>query len=125
MKSPVNQLSKLLLCAGIAVFSSQAYAECTLPSAPIVPDGNVASTDELIAAQKGLKSYQSNLVEYRACLATEQERLAASIDDDEKSALVKEQEKVLIDAYNDSVSNEEAAADEFNTALRAYKSRQN
>lgn len=125
MKSPVNQLTKLLLCAGITLFASQAYAECTIPTAPIVPDGNVASTDELIAAQTGLKKFQADLVEYRSCLALEQEKLTASIDDKNKSDLDKEQEKVLIDAYNASVSSEEAAADEFNTALRAYKARQN
>jgi len=124
MKRPLNQFSKLILCFGIIAFSSQAYAECELPTAPIVPDGNVASTDELVAAQGALKAFQADLVEYRNCLAKKQEALAASSGEDEESAVAQQEAKALVEAYNNSVTKEEEAANEFNAAVRAYKARQ-
>jgi len=43
-------------------------AQCELPTAPIIPDGNVASQDELLAAQKSMKAFQGSLVDYRQCI---------------------------------------------------------
>jgi len=59
----------LFASALILAVSSYANAECTTPSAPIIPDGNVASQDELVAAQKAMKAYQGELIEHRECLS--------------------------------------------------------
>ena len=126
MKFTIKQLITLLFCSSFLLFASQAHAEidCAIPAPPIIPDGNVASEDELIAAQKALKTFQASLVDYRNCLADVQEALKVEVGEGEKSALVIDKEKALVDAYNDSVTHEETAANEFNTAVRAFKARQ-
>ena len=113
-----NLNKTLLLSALLVAFSGTTAAdECTNPSAPIVPDGNVASMDELVAAQKGLKAFQANLVDYRDCLV---EQKVADTSEDE-AALQKN--AALNAAYDSSVDAEGVAAEEFNAAVRAFKAR--
>ncbi|MFT5571565.1 MAG: hypothetical protein ACI9FR_000482 [Cryomorphaceae bacterium] len=112
-----NLNKTLLLSALLVAFSGTAAAECTNPSAPIVPDGNVASMDELVAAQKGLKAFQAELVDYRECLV--EQKVADTSED--QAALQKN--AALDAAYDSSVDAEGVAAEEFNAAVRMFKSR--
>ena len=112
--SNTNLIAALL----IATFSSQAFAECDVPASPIIPDGNVASLDELVSAQKAMKSYQTNLGGYRDCLKALEEGLDVEAEGSE------EQTKMILTEYNASVDSEAAVAEEFNAAVRAFKTRQ-
>jgi hypothetical protein len=91
---------------------------CGVPASPIIPDGNVASEDELVAASKGIKAYQTSLVDYRLCLDKKQEAL----DPEAESTI--EETQVIKAAYDTSIDAETAVAEEFNGAVRAFKERQ-
>lgn len=107
------------LAGTIALLSSGlVFAECELPAAPIIPDGNVASEDELVAAQKAMKAYQGNLGEYRTCV----DGLQSALDPEAEDTAAKVAEYSAM--YNKSVDSEAAIADEFNVAVRAFKARQ-
>ena len=109
---------KLVAVALLSSISVQAFAECNEPATPIIPDGNVASMDELVSAQKAMKMYQTSLGTYRDCLKTMESEVDIEAEDaQEKSA-------AILANYNGSVDNEAAIAEEFNSAVRAYKSRQ-
>jgi len=92
--------------------------DCAMPASPIIPDGNVASEDELVAASKAMKAFQGNLVEYRNCLAAKD----AALDPEAEDTAAKK--TALNNSYNVSVDAEGAVADEFNAAVRAFKARQ-
>jgi len=110
---------KLIAAILVTAFSNQAYAnDCDMPASPIIPDGNVASLDELVSAQKAMKVYQTSLGGYRDCLRV----LDESVDADAEDAT--EQKAVIINEYNASVDGEAAVAEEFNAAVRAFKTRQ-
>ena len=124
-------LSALLLAfSGGPAMSEEAVAEaaesedmavaeaCDMPAAPIIPDGNVASEDELVAAQKAMKMFQTSLGGYRECLDGKQAAIDMEAEDGEAKA-----ELILAD-YNASVDAEAKIAEEFNVAVRAFKSRQ-
>jgi len=101
----------------IGALSGQAYGACELSEAPIIPDGNVASQDELLAAQKAMKAYQEVLLEYRTCI----DGMSASIDLETEEGIA---EKAVNDnLYDASVTAEESVAEQFNAAVRAFKSR--
>lgn len=102
----------------LGLFSVSALAECDMPAAPIIPDGNVASQDELVAAQKSIKIMQASMIEYRECLIEEEGKI------DAESETAEEQKLALTNSYNDSVAAETKVAEEFNTAVKAFKSRQ-
>jgi len=90
---------------------------CIAPVQPIIPDGNVASKEELISASKAIKALQVELEVYRNCLAGKSNAIVAV---DEVSTANKQ---AFVDRYNASVDLEEKTASEFNTAISAFKSR--
>ncbi len=93
-------------------------AHCTYDNnTPIIPDGNVASKDELIAAQGSIKAYQTSLVEFRECLAAVETALNPEAEDFESV------KTLLIDRMNKSVDMENQVAEQFNETVRAFKSR--
>ena len=102
-----------------AVAEAAEEAACEMPGAPIIPDGNVASEDELIAAQSAMKMFQTSLISYRECI----HGLEKLIDPESETA-VSEGEKLLAN-FNASVDAEENIAAEFNSAVKAFKNRQN
>ena len=91
--------------------------ECELPTAPIIPDGNVASQDELLAAQKAMKGFQAVLVDYRLCIDEKSALLDLETEEGAAAKLVNNQ------LYDASVTAEESVAEKFNLAVRAFKSR--
>ena len=121
-----------LFAAALIAFSGQAYSQdavseavesadvavCELPGAPIIPDGNVASEDELVAAQKAMKGFQGSLLTFRECIHAEEKTI------DEESEEAPAQAQALLDHYNSSVDAEEKLASEFNSAVKAFKARQ-
>jgi len=114
----MTRLKQTLFLAAMALaLSSQAQSECATPEAPIIPDGNVASQDELVAAQKAMKAYQATLIEHRECLAGMD---AAVVPDSEEA---EQQTASILAAYNASVDSEQAVAEQFNAAVRAFKAR--
>ena len=115
----MNSLNhKLIAAILVTAFSSQAFAECDIPASPIIPDGNVASLDELVSAQKAMKMYQTSLGGYRECLTG----MEAEIDTEAEDA--QDKSKAILAQYNASVDSEAAVAEEFNAAVRVFKTRQ-
>lgn len=131
MSKPMNAL---LSTFAILAFSGQVYAEhhknsehakagktameCTMGTGPIIPDGNVASEDELVAASGAMKEYQGRLQEYRICV----ENLEKALDPEAEETALELAE--LRAKYDRSVDAESVIAEEFNAAVRAFKARQ-
>ncbi len=102
------------------IVADPSVTECAEASAPIIPDGNVASKDELLAAQKAFKVFELSTQEYRDCLLV----LKANIEamDLEPSELESKLANNLA-ADNASVDKVEFVAEEFNKAVRAFKAK--
>jgi len=84
--------------------------QCALPSAP-APIPDVPEKSDLLAAQKGVKLFQTDMEAYRTC-----------IDKDAGSRDLSSGNKLAIsNAHNYSVDMEERVATMFNEAVRAYK----
>lgn len=114
----MTQLTKTLIAGVIAIgISNSALAECVAPSAPIVPDGNVASKDELLSAQSAYKAFESNFYDYRECLQAKEKAL------DPNAADLEAQKKALIDLDDVAFEELNRVAAEFNTAVKAYNAK--
>ena len=93
----------VLIVAVACLASTRAWAACTDPGpAPQVPDGATVSREEMIAAQKAFRAYDTAVREYALCL----EKTGGS------EAL-----------QNAAVRRVELAAEKFNAELRAFKKR--
>ena len=114
----MTRFSKTLFGCALALgLSGNAFAECTAPSAPIIPDGNVASEDELIAAQGAYKAFEKKFYDYRDCLTAEEQALSPDAADLESM-------KAAITAADDTAFEElNRVANEFNSAVKAFKAR--
>lgn len=114
----MNRISKTLISSIFAFsLSSNALAECAAPSAPIIPDGNVASQDELISAQGAYKAFEKKFYNYRDCLTAEEQALSPDRAD------LKEQKALITAADNAAFVELNRVADEFNSAVKSFKSR--
>ena len=86
-----------------------------LPGTPTIPNGNTASEEELVSAMKDVKSYQTSVAEYRACL--DQIAVALTADEDQ------EKKTLLVSLHNRTVDDEQELGDLFNSSVRAFKGR--
>jgi len=119
---------------GLALGSAVSMAEdCVMPAAPTIPNGEDSSLEQMLAAQKAVKEFQTANLAYMSCVepsvtaaeaaakdaATKVAEKAAGAEDALKAAnadLLKAQE-----TYNAAVSMEEDVAGKFNTEIRDYK----
>lgn len=84
---------------------------------PIIPDGNIATKDELIGAKTRIKVYQDNLLDFRECLVDAEKALDVEADDFEVA------KAALRERSSQSIDLETKVAAEFNKALNIYKDR--
>ena len=117
-------MTKLTLALlGLTLATTQAFAECTQPEAPTMPDGATGSMEDMLVGQKSVKTFQAANVDYMKCLevAFTAAEAAAQEGTDEEKAAAKEAYTSGMEAYNDAVSQEEAVAGQFNVEIREYK----
>ena len=110
--------SKTLIACTLALgLSSNVLAQCNAPAAPIIPDGNVASEDELVAAQRGYKAFEKKFFDYRDCLTAKEQAI------NPEAADLEEQKAVISAADNAAFDELNRVANEFNSAVKAFKNK--
>lgn len=112
-----------LLSAAALLFGGAAYADCTAPASPELPDGKSATMEQMVTGQKAIKSFQQGNAEYLQCLDKEikqAEKALKKAKDDAKAAIAKGHD-LAVNAYNASVAKEESLAQAFNAQIRAFK----
>lgn len=117
----MNKITISALSASLLLFA-QAALGCDYPQRAQVPDGTTASKDEMIAGQKGVKSYIAAMEEYLACIEAEEAQSVLALGDvDEESS--RQREEMFNKKYNAAVEEMNLVAEEFNIQVRAYKER--
>ena len=95
---------------GSAVVLPIQSQQCNIPSAP-PPIPAIPEKSDLLVAQKGVKTFQADMVVYRECV--NHDVLSDELTDGNRQAIT--------NAHNYSVEMEERVAGMFNEAVRAYK----
>ena len=117
----MKALYSIALAAALA--AGQAHAACTYPAEPAaIPDGNTATLDQMVAAQKSVREFDQAINAYTACLKLEHEAAmskGADLTDDQK----KEMERVQVQKHNAAVEADEALAARFNEQLKTFKAK--
>ncbi len=115
------KVSIIAATLALAVAVGPAYAACTYPKSPDkLPDGTVASKDEMIAGKKLVEQYNSDMNAYLACIKLEYDKQlasdAATLTPEQKAELEKRQTQ----KHNAAIDELEALAGRFNEQIRAY-----
>jgi hypothetical protein len=117
------------LAAVAALAAGSAHAACSYPKAPDnIPDGNSATLEQMVAAQKAVKEFDQEIGAYTSCLKLESDSALAQVDasqDDpkKKEEQKKELERVQIQKHNAAVEEDEALAQRFNEQLKVFKAK--
>ena len=108
-----------LLAAGVA------RADCVAPDDPAqVPDGSTATREQMLAAQKATRAYDTAVQTYGDCLKQEQDaKVAAAGGDKMKPDARAKMANDYAQRYNVQVDKLHAMADKFNEALKAWKAK--
>ena len=111
-----------MFCAALISLATSAAIACDYPHRADVPDGSVASKEEMIEGQRGVKAYMSAMEVYLSCIeAAEQETVAGADDVDESTK--QQRIEMYNKKYNAAVDEMNLVAEEFNMQVRAYKER--
>jgi hypothetical protein len=120
MKGSIMLRAIFISSALSLVASNMAVAQgCVKPTKPMIPNGASASMEEMVEAQTAVKAYQTGMADFRKCHEANMEAMKPGFAEAEGTATASYIGSNR--AFNDSVSQEEQVAAEFNTAIKAYK----
>lgn len=126
----MKTLSTILLLVGLA--GGRAFATCTYPTPPDhIPDGNTATLQEMLAGQKLMTAYNSQIKAYTDCLRLEHDQTLAAenpskMTADQKKDYAKQKaelDNVLIQKNDAAVDAVTALTNRFNEQVRIYKAK--
>ena len=113
-----------LLTAGTA------YADCSYPPPPAkLPDGNSATLEEMVAAQKAVKEYDKAINAYVACIQLERNDAVAKVAKPgekptaEQKKAMDDMERMEVQKHNAAIDQLQSVADRFNEQVKVYKAR--
>jgi len=66
---------------GVALIVREQAQACDYPERVTIPNGSVATKDEMVATQRGVKKYMAYMEAYLACIAEEDWQLRAGFED--------------------------------------------
>lgn len=115
-----NTFFGILIASAVACQTASAVdtAACKKPEKPAVPAAETVTEAELLAAQKAVKSYTTDGQQYLECLKGI-EASNTTTDENQKNAAADE----IVALYNTMVDDMHVVADNFNQAVRVYKTR--
>lgn len=114
-----------LAAAGLAALAmSPAHAQCAYPHAPShIPDGNVATMHQMLAAQKAVQTYNKQMMTYLHCIKHQQDTAIANASTKLTKKQIAEMEKMEIQKNNAAVDQLHAVADRFNAQVKIYEAK--
>ena len=121
MNKAITKLSKFALTCS-ALFLSFSALACDYPDKITVPDGASATKEELIAAQKAVKTYIAEMDTYLECIV-EEEKLARQAIDNLEPEVEQQREEMLTKKYNAGVDEEKMVEADWNATVQDYKKR--
>ena len=124
MKLFIAMASTAVLSAGTA------YADCSYPTPPDhIPDGNTATLQEMVAAQKAVKDYDKAINAYVACIQLERDGAVGKVAKpgetptaDQKKAM-DDMVRVEVQKHNAAIDQLQSVADRFNVQVKVYKAK--
>ncbi len=99
-----------------ALGSAMSALACDMPAEVVIPNGEEATLDEMLAAQSGVRDFIAAMEEYLTCMDGEIEAMGEEANEEEHAAMVEQ--------YNSGVDQMEDVAARFNEARQQYQDAQ-
>jgi hypothetical protein len=117
----MNKLTRTAIFVAM-IFAAQGALACDYPQRIDVPNGATATKDEMIAGQKGVKTYMASMEEYLACIEADEAQAVLALNNVNEDTK-RQREDLFNKKYNAAVEEMNLVAEEFNVQVRAYKDR--
>ena len=116
-------MKSLFAAAALAALTlAPAYAACVYPHAPDhIPDGNTATFAQMLAGEKAVKTYNTQMVAYLHCLSQEQDKEIAQASLKLTKKQIAEMRSIDRKRHNAAVEQLMTVAKEFNAEVVIYK----
>ncbi len=116
-------MKSLLAAAALAALTlAPAYADCTYPKPPSnLPDGNVATLPQMLAAQKAVQAYNATMNTYLTCIKKQSDATIAKQSLKLTKKQIKSLEVMEIQRNNAAVDQLQKVAKRFNAQVRIYQ----
>ena len=118
----MKRFTKIAVSISVFFGAGQAFA-CDYPDRVMIPNGNTATKEEMIAGQRGVKEYVANMEIYLDCII-EEEKQARETLTDLQPEVEQEREDMLNKKYNAAVDEMERLAAQFNAEVQAFRARE-
>jgi hypothetical protein len=119
MKNPIKSAA-VFIAFGLPALS---FA-CEYPERPNLPDGNTAAKEEMIAAQKTVKSFLAAVDDYLICIEQEEKTAIESMDLDTESEdgqeALKRRDDLLTKRFDAANEEKFMFGEKWNQQVRAY-----
>ena len=104
------------LLIGSLGYDQWTLADCNYPKMDfVIPNGATATMENMVAGQTNFKSYNADMETYLACLDSELSKVSKDLDN------YQEVQDLSDSKYNAAVDELSEAANQWNKAVRAYK----
>ena len=118
----MNKITKVLVSLALIFASSLALA-CNYPAPPKeLPDGAIATKDEMMAGVKMISKYQEEMTSYLTCIEAGQIVAVQALDDEDEEGKERSQDN-FNKKYNAAVEAQTKTVEQFNLEIRTYKGR--
>jgi hypothetical protein len=107
----------------VLIFAAGSSLACDYPKRVLIPNGNVATKEEMIEGQRGVKTYVTNMEQYLECIVEEEKQARAEMDG-LAPEVEQEREDMMNKKYNAAVDEMERVAAQFNAEVQAYRARE-
>jgi len=123
---------KVFIAIGAAAVLSAgtAYADCSYPTPPDhLPDGNTATLQEMVEAQKAVKEYDKAINAYVACIQLERDDAMGKLakpgekPTPEQKKAMDDMQRVEVQKHNAAIDQLQSVADRFNEQVKVYKAK--
>lgn len=114
-----------LVAAGLAALAlSPAYADCNYPHAPgHIPDGNVATMAQMLAAQKAVQTYNDQVVAYLHCIKHQEDTAIINASTKLTKKQIAKMEQMEVQKNNAAVDQLKTVANQFNAQVKVYQAK--
>lgn len=114
--------SILSLCAAVLFCVPVQAIACDYPEKPVLPDGNTATKEDMIAAQASVKAFLSAVDDYLSCIEQEARDAVQALDDPD-DAEVERREELLNKRFEAANEEKFLFGEQWNQQVRAYNER--
>ena len=112
-----------IIAAASLLFAIPSFGfACEYPERPTLPDGSVASKEDMIAAQTAVKEFLASIDNYLDCIEQQEKDAIAAMDNPDEET-IRRRDELLSKRFDAANEEKFLFGEQWNQQVRAYNDR--